>query len=114
MRSISLVLFFAFCQIIGAMCAVPDLSLADDVAQLGEDLHHMACPMDGTIMCPPSAISSPERQLKHTVSTDMNQTPVLLSPVAAIITPSISIPWSWISASELVPIFITASSVLRI
>lgn len=114
MRLISLFLFFALCQIIGIMCVVPDLSLASDRVQLAEDMRHIACPMDGTTMCPLSAISSPERQLKQSVAIDLNQTPVLLGPVAAA-TPFItSVPWSWSSASELVPISIASSSVLRI
>ena len=32
MRFFSLVLFFALCQIVGTMCTVPDLSLADDAS----------------------------------------------------------------------------------
>ncbi|MBL8075974.1 MAG: hypothetical protein JNL29_16525, partial [Nitrospira sp.] len=44
MRFFSLVLLFALCQIVGAMCTVPDLSLADDAAQLAEAMNHMACP----------------------------------------------------------------------
>jgi hypothetical protein len=114
MQSITLIVFFALCQIIGTMCAVPDLSLADDVAQLAEDMSDMACPMDGTIMCPPSAKSSPERQLKHSVAIDLNQTPVLLAPVAAITAFPTSAPWCWISTSEIVPISIASPSVLRI
>lgn len=114
MRSMSLVLFFAFCQIIGAMCAVPDLSLADELAQLAEDMSDMACSMDSTIMCPPSAVSSPERQLKHSVAIDLNQMPVLSDPVVASDTFPASAPWSCGSDSELVPISIASSSVLRI
>lgn len=114
MQSISLVLLFAFCQVIGTMCAVPDLSLADDIGQLAEDMSAMACPMDGTIMCPPSAMSSPERQIKHSVAIDLNQMPVLLGPVAVAVHFVTSVPWCWSSASELVPISIASSSVLRI
>jgi hypothetical protein len=113
-RFVSLVLFFAFCQVSGTMCAVPDLSLADDVAKLAEDMSHMTCPMDGTIMCPPSANSSPERHLKHPAASDLNQTPVLPVSVATVTVTSISEPWSWGSASSIVPISIASSSVLRI
>ena len=113
-RSICTVLLFALCQIIGIMCAVPDLSLVKDGAQLAEDRHHMACPMDGTIMCPLSAVSSPERQLKQSAAIDLNQTPVLLGPVAVVSAFPTSVPWCWSSASELVPISIASSSVLRI
>lgn len=114
MRGVAVVLFFAFCQVLGAMCAMPDLSLAGDVAKLTEDMSHMTCPMDGTIMCPPSASSSPERQLKHAATSDLSQTPILLGSVPAVTVVSISGPWSWSSASSLVPISIASSSVLRI
>ncbi|MBS0167480.1 MAG: hypothetical protein JSR29_15455 [Nitrospira sp.] len=113
MRPISLVLLFALCQIVGTMCTVPDLSLADDAARLTEEMKHMACPMDGTIMCPLSAVSSPERQLKHATTTDLNP-PVLLSPVDASAVPPTSEFSSWTSASEFIPISIASSSVLRI
>ena len=113
MRFVSLVLFFALCQIVGTMCTVPDLSLADDAARLTEEMKHMACPMDGTIMCPLSAVSSPERQLKHATTTDLNP-PVLLSPVDASAVPPTSEFSSWTSASEFIPISIASSSVLRI
>lgn len=114
MRSFSLVLLFALCQIVGTMCIVPDLSLTDDAAQLAEEMNHMACPMDGTIMCPPSAVSSPERQLRHAATTDLNQTPILLSPVETSTASPIIESLSWSSASEFVPISIASSSVLRI
>lgn len=114
MRSISVALLFALCQIIGVMCALPDLSLANDGAQLAEDMSDMACPMDGTSMCPQSAVSSPERQLKDLVAIDLNQTPVLLGPVATVTALPTSVPWCWGSASEIVPISIASSSVLRI
>lgn len=113
-RSISLVLVFAFCQIIGTMCTLPDLSSAKDGAQLADDMRHMACPMDGTIMCPSSAVSSPERQLKQSVAIDLNQTPVLLGPAPGVTVFPTSVPWCWTSASDLVPISIASSSVLRI
>lgn len=113
-RTISVVLFFALCQVIGTMCAVPDLSLADDVAQLAEDMTHMTCPMDGTIMCPPSAMSSPERDVKPGVAVDLDQTPELPAGVVSFSVPQASSPWSWSSASSIVPISIASSSVLRI
>ena len=114
MRFFSLVLLFALCQIVGAMCTVPDLSLADEATRLAEEMTHMACPMDGTIMCPFSAVSSPERQSKQPATADLNQIAILLSPVT---TPTISLTLelsSWSSASEFVPISIASSSVLRI
>ncbi len=113
-RFFSLVLLFALCQIVGTMCTVPDLSLADDAAQLTEDMRHMACPMDGTSMCPLSAVSSPERQSKPPATTDLHQIAVRLSPVeASTVSPTFEF-LSWSSASEFVPISIASSSVLRI
>lgn len=114
MRFFSPVLFFAFCQIVGAMCTVPGLSLANDAAQLAEEMNHMACPMDGTSMCPPSAVSSPERQSKPLATTDLHQIAVLLGPVVAFTVSSTLESLSWNAASESVPISIASSSVLRI
>ncbi|MGC4098183.1 MAG: hypothetical protein QM706_13795 [Nitrospira sp.] len=113
-RSFSLVLFFAFCQIVGTMCTVPDLPMADDAGRLAEQMGHMACPMDGTIMCPPSAVSSPERKLQHAASMDLNQTLVPRSPVMASTDFPIFEYVSWDSASVFVPISIASPSVLRI
>jgi len=114
MRFFSLVLFFALCQIVGTMCMVPDLSLADDAAQLDEEMNHMACPMDGTLMCPPSLTASPERQIKNSMV-------VVVDPVLSLVRgPEVlkSVPlemiWSWSSAYSSVPISISSSSVLRI
>lgn len=114
MRSFILVLFFAFCQIIGTMCAVQDLSLANDVAQLTEDMSRMACPMDGTIMCPPSLTASPERQLKNSMVVVVNPVLSLVScaEVSAAVSPEMIESWS--SAYSIVPISIASSSVLRI
>ena len=114
MQFFSLVLFFTLCQITGTMCTVPDLLLANDATQLAEDMSDMACPMDGTTMCPPSAVSSPERQSKHPAPADLNQIAVPLNPVTAFTAPSILEFLSWSSASEFVPISIAAPSVLRI
>ena len=112
-----MVLVFAFCQVMGAMCTAPDLSLANNIEKLAEDMSHMPCLMDGTLMCPPSANSSPERQLKHVEAGDLNQTPMLFGSVAAVAlvtAVSISGSWSGNSASSIVPISIASSSVLRI
>jgi hypothetical protein len=114
MRFFSLVLFFALCQIVGTMCTVPDLSLAEDAARLAEGISHMACPMDGTSMCPLSTVSSPERQLRQAATTNLDQTPVLLNPVTASAVSSTLESSSWSSASGFVPISIASSSVLRI
>lgn len=114
MRLIALVLFFAFCQIIGIMCVVPDLSVANDGVQLAEDMSHMAGPMDGTSMCLPSALSSPERQLKHATAVDLDQAPLLLSAVTIFGIAPIPTPWFWESLFSIVPISTASSSVLRI
>ena len=114
MQSFSVVLLFALCQIIGTMCTVPDLALAGEATQLADEINHMACPMDGTLMCPPSAVSSPERQLRQAATTNLDQTPVLLNPVTASAVSSTLESSSWSSASGFVPISIASSSVLRI
>jgi hypothetical protein len=114
MQSFSVVLLFALCQIIGTMCTVPDLALAGEATQLADEINHMACPMGGTLMCPPSAVSSPERQLKHEATIDVNPIAALLSSVTASTVSSNLESSSWSSASEFVPISIASSSVLRI
>jgi hypothetical protein len=114
MRSFSLVLFFALCQIIGAMCAVPDLSVANDVAQLTEDMSGMACPMDGTIMCPPSLTASPERQIKDSTVAVVDLALSFVSPAEVPACVSTEMLWSWSTAYSLVPLSISSSSVLRI
>ncbi len=111
-RYVALVLFFAFCQVIGTMCAVPDLLMAQETVLLIED--NMACPMDGTIMCPPSLTSSPERQTKHHMVMDIDHAASLLSPMAVLTIASVPMQCSWSSASSIVPISIASSSVLRI
>jgi hypothetical protein len=112
MRSLALVLLFTFCQVIGTMCALPDLSAATDAALLVEE--KMACPMDGTTMCPPALTSSPERQIKNSMVSDVDHAPVLLSFSTTLTSPSVPAPWSWSSVLSLVPISISSSSVLRI
>ena len=114
MRSVALVLFFVFCQVIVTMCALPDLSLAEDSAQGVEGMAGMTCPMDGTIMCPPSATSSPERQVKNGASIDFDRALIVLSPSLVPTAPSVPMLWSWSSAYSIVPLSIESSSVLRI
>ena len=111
-RFIALVLFFAFCQVIGTMCALPDLSLAEDTASLIEA--GMVCPMDGTNMCPPSLTSSPERQVRSSMVSDIDQASMLLSIATTLMAHSVSTPWSGSNACSIVPISIASSSVLRI
>jgi hypothetical protein len=113
MQYIALVFFFTLCQVIGTTCALPDLSVAVDTALLVEE--GMACPMDGSTMCPPSLTSSPERQIKHSMVSDVDHAPVLLSRVStALPCPSVTAYSSGSSVLSIVPISIGSSSVLRI
>jgi hypothetical protein len=109
-----MVLVFTFCQVMGIMCAVPDLSLADDMPQLTEEMGHAACPMDGTIMCPPSLTSSPERHIKISVVADVYAPLILVSGATTPVSPSARPIGSVGSAHSIVPISIASSSVLRI
>lgn len=111
-RYVALLLFFTFCQVIGSMCALPGLSVAEETASLVEA--RMACPMDGTIMCPPSITSSPERQLKHSIVLDVDHAPMLISLAEGLPVPAVLAQWSWSSVCYIVPLSIGASSVLRI
>lgn len=104
--------FFTFCQVSGMICTFPDLSVAEGGALLVEE--GMACPMDGTTMCPPSLTSSPERQIQHTLVSDVDHATILLSPAAVFPVSSVWMQWSWSSAFFIVPISIGSSSVLRI
>ena len=109
---LALVFFFTLCQVIGTVCGLPDLPVAADVALLVEE--GMACPMDGTAMCPPSLTSSPERQIKNSMVMDVDHATSLFSPAAMLTVPSAPTRWSWSSACSIVPISIGTSSVLRI
>ena len=111
-QCIALVLAFALCQVIGMMCAVPDLSVPKGTAILLEE--GMTCPMDGTVMCPPSLTSSPERQIKNSMVTDIDHAPILLSVAVALRSPSVPTPWSWSSVLSIVSVSIGSSPVLRI
>jgi hypothetical protein len=108
------ILVFAFCQVIGVMCAVPDLSLADDMPQLAGKMSHAACPMDGTIMCPPSLTSSPERQVPISSVADVYAPPILVSGATTLVSLSARPIESVGSAHSIVPMSIASSSVLRI
>jgi hypothetical protein len=105
-------LFFTLCQVVGTVCPLPDLSVAEGAALLVEE--GMACPMDGTTMCPPSLTSSPERQIKQNFVSDVDHVTTLLGSAAVLIVPSAWMQWSWSSACSMVPISISSSSVLRI
>ena len=113
-RYIALVLVFAFCQVIGAMCALPDFSMAEGATLFVQEEEEMACPMDGTTMCPPSATSSPERQVKNGAVADADQTSAVPSVLRLLTNPSAEPQWSWSSDFSLVPLSLRSSSVLRI
>lgn len=109
---LALVFFFTLCQVIGTTCALSDLSAAAGATLFVEE--EMACSMDGTTMCPPSLTSSPERQIKQYLLSDVDHATTLLGSAAVLTvqcTPTLS-PWS--SACSIVPISISSSSVLQI
>jgi hypothetical protein len=112
-RYITLALLFTFCQVIGAMCAVPDLSERHATAILIED--RITCSMNESAMCPPSLTSSPERQTKPILFADADHSPVLNNAAASVLTVrSAPQPRSGSNALSIVPISIESSSVLRI
>lgn len=111
-KYVALLLFFTFCQVIAAMCGLPDLSVAEETATLVEE--RMACPMDGTIMCPPSLTSSPERQFKNSIVMDVDHARVLLGLADVLTVFSAQTQCSWSSVCWIVPLSIDSSPVLRI
>lgn len=108
----AVLLVFVFCQVVGLMCAVPHVALAGEHMAVLEE--PMGCPMEGTIICPPSAVSSPERQVKNGAAAAVDQATILLSPSIDLTIPSIPTPCSRSNALSIVPISIGSSSVLRI
>lgn len=112
MECVALVFFFALCQVIGTSCALSDLSPTVDAVVFVEE--GMTCPMEGSTMCPPSLTSSPERQIKHSMVSDIDHAPIPLSVSTALTRPLVPAPWTWSSGLSLVPISIVSSSVLRI
>ena len=110
--SLVVVGFFVFCQVVNVMCASPDLMIAGQSSLLSAD--RMVCPMDGTIMCPPSAISSPESQGRSNIATNVDHAPVAVNLTFGLTTLVAPNPWSRSSVLSLVPISIASSSVLRI
>ncbi|MDH4098507.1 MAG: hypothetical protein OEU87_09340 [Nitrospira sp.] len=111
-RYTALALLFTFCQVIGAMCAVPDLSEQHEIASLIED--RMACPMDEAIMCPPSLTSSPERHIKQSVVLGVNHAAILPGQAVIPTVPKAGMRWFRSNAHSIVPVSIESSSVLRI
>jgi hypothetical protein len=112
MQYFALVFFFTLCQVIGTVCPFSDLSEAEGAALLVEE--GMACPMDGTTMCPPSLTSSSERQIKHGMVSDVDHAPTLLGLVAVLTVQCTHKLSPWSSACSMVPISISSSLVLRI
>ena len=112
MQYFALVFLFTLCQVSGAVCPLPDLSVAEGAALLVEE--GMACPMDGTTMCPPSLTSSPERQIKQYLVSDVDHATTLLSSAAALTFQCTPTLLSVSSACSMVPISISSSSILRI
>jgi hypothetical protein len=96
----------------GTVCPLPDLSAAEGASLLVEE--GMACPMDGTTMCPPSLTSSPEPLIKNRMVIDVNHGTILLSPAAMLTVPSAPTLCFRSSVLSIVPISIGTSSVLRI
>jgi hypothetical protein len=111
-RSIALAIIFVFCQVSGMVCALPDMAVAEETATLqGES---MACPMDGTNMCPPSLTSSPERKVKNNPVAEIDHALIPVGSPAIPAGRSIQTMNSLGSAYSIVPISIESSSVLRI
>jgi hypothetical protein len=112
-KYVALLFLFTFCQVIGSMCTSSDLSMAEEATAMVEE--HMTCPMDGTIVCPPSLISSPERQFKQSIILmDVAHAPIVLSPDAVLTVFSASTQRSRSSVCSIVPLSIDSSPVLRI
>ncbi|OQW32786.1 MAG: hypothetical protein A4E19_05350 [Nitrospira sp. SG-bin1] len=112
LQFIAMVVVFTFCQVMGAMCVLPDLSDADETAILGKE--STACPMDGTIMCPPSLTTSPERQIKNSLVVVVDPVLSLVGRAEVPAAVSFELIESWSNAYSIVPISISSSSVLRI
>jgi hypothetical protein len=109
---LAVAVLFAFCQVVGVMCTLPTLSLAAHKSVKSEG--GMVCPMDGTIMCPPSITSSPERQVKNSIVMDVDQALILFGTASALMNPSDSLRLPWSRAFFIVPTSIGSSSVLLI
>ena len=104
--------FFTLCQVMGTVCPLPDLSVAEGASLLVEE--GMACPMDGTTMCPSSLTSSPERQIMNSLASGVDHATTLLDSAAALTFQCTPTLLSVSSACSMVPISISSSSVLRI
>lgn len=87
--------------------------MAEELAQLAQEMNDVACPMDGAIMCPPLLTASPERQLKSAMVVEVGPGLSLANHprIPTDVSPEM---WSWSTAYSLVPLSIESSSVLRI
>jgi hypothetical protein len=115
MLSVALVVFFTFCQVFGVMCTMPDLSEADAPASLVNE--RMTYLMDGTVMCPPSMTSPPERQVKQVKNGAVvapDHGPNVLGLAEGQRTSSVPPHWSRSSVHSTVPLSMSSFSVLRI
>lgn len=110
--SLAMVLFFIFCQVIGAMCALPDVALAQEQTSISEQ--GMVCPMDSGLMCPASLTSSPDRQVK--IGTALDAGHVLVANVHDSTACILATAWSGAQTASLQLAFPSSlsSQVLRI
>lgn len=111
-NSFVVVLGFTLCQVIGAMCMLPNLSLSADQVTISEE--GMVCPMDSGTMCSTSLTSTPDRQIKLSVTLAADG-PVLFSigsPDGSFFPTAYSRWRSW-PLESFSPLF-SSSSVLRI
>lgn len=95
--SFAIVVFFAFCQVIGVMCALPDISLAGNQTMISEQ--GMVCPMDSGLMCPASLTSSPDRQVK--VGSALNTDHLAIDSSSNSAVCPLLAAWSGVQASSL-------------
>ncbi len=82
-----MVVLFVLCQVMGLMCALPDVSAAGDNAVISDEV--MACPMDANLMCPSSLASSPDRRAKSSAVMDMKHSLGATGHDSAIPIPSV-------------------------
>lgn len=111
LQFIALVISFTFCQVMMAMCVLPDLSEVEETAILAEE--NMACPMDRTIMCPASLAVSPGRQMKNNTVVSLDPVLSLVGRDEGLAGVSVERAWSQSNAHSIVPLSISSSSVLR-
>lgn len=109
-----LVLVFALCQVTGAMCAMPGVSVAWEVPQLAEEMSHAGCSMDGALACPPSLTSSHERQVQISTVSDVDAAQIVANGATTPVSSSARPIGSVGTTYSIVLVSIASSSVLRI